>query len=91
EVEGSKEEVKEPTTEVEGSKESTQVVQEKAVGQKSVNENTANKKSANKKEENKKSLAATGGQTDTSTLLSGVVLVLSAVSMFVFRKRLFKK
>ncbi|WP_433773118.1 LPXTG cell wall anchor domain-containing protein, partial [Bacillus wiedmannii] len=43
------------------------------------------------KEENKNSLAATGGQVNTSTLLSGLALVLSALSMFVFRKKLFKK
>ncbi|MGW5954546.1 leucine-rich repeat domain-containing protein [Bacillus mycoides] len=106
EVEGSKEEVKEPTKEVEGSKEevkesttglvqeskeNNQVVPEKVVGNESVKENTSNKLSDNKQEENKKSLAATGSQANTFTVLSGLALVLSALSMFVFRKRLFKK
>ncbi|PGT02723.1 hypothetical protein COD09_11315 [Bacillus cereus] len=106
EVEGLKEEVKEPTKEVEGSKEevkesttglvqepkgNNQVVPEKVVGNGSVKENTSSKLNDNKQEENKKSLAATGGQANTSTLLSGLALVLSALSMFVFRKRLFKK
>ncbi|PER36026.1 internalin [Bacillus cereus] len=113
EVEGSKEEVKEPTTEVEGAKEkevargieklkeeinqstvvqeqnvNNQVVTEKVVENQSMKEN---KPVVNKQEESKKSLGATGGQANTSTLLSGVALVLSALSMFVFRKRLFKK
>ncbi|PES67539.1 internalin [Bacillus cereus] len=113
EAEGSKEEVKELTTEVEGAKEkevareieklkeeinqstvvqeqnvNNQVVTEKVVENQSMKEN---KPVVNKQEESKKSLGATGGQANTSTLLSGVALVLSALSMFVFRKRLFKK
>ncbi len=102
EVEGPKEEVKESAKEVEGIKESVtglnqepkednQVVLVKIVGQESAKEKDSNKQHANKQEENKKSLAATGGQVNTSTLLSGLALVLSALSMFVFRKRLFKK
>ncbi|KAA0759670.1 LPXTG cell wall anchor domain-containing protein [Bacillus sp. AR2-1] len=100
-VEGSKEEEKEPTKEVEESKEeinqsapvqeqnvNNQVVKEKVVENQSMKEN---KPVVNKEEESKKSLGATGGQANTSTLLSGVALVLSALSMFVFRKRLFKK
>ncbi|MGH0426157.1 leucine-rich repeat domain-containing protein [Bacillus pretiosus] len=101
EVEESKEEEKEPTKEVEESKEeinqsapvqeqsvNNQVVKEKVVENQSMKEN---KPVVNKEEESKKSLGATGGQANTSTLLSGVALVLSALSMFVFRKRLFKK
>ncbi|SCL84048.1 leucine-rich repeat domain-containing protein [Bacillus wiedmannii] len=100
-VEGSKEEEKEPTKEVEESKEeinqsapvqeqnvNNQVVKEKVVENQSMKEN---KPVVNKEEESKKSLGATGGQANTSTLLLGVALVLSALSMFVFRKRLFKK
>ncbi|PHD58195.1 leucine-rich repeat domain-containing protein [Bacillus wiedmannii] len=96
-----KEEEKEPTKEVEESKEeinqsapvqeqsvNNQVVKEKIVENQSMKEN---KPVVNKEEESKKSLGATGGQANTSTLLSGVALVLSALSMFVFRKRLFKK
>ncbi len=64
-----------------------QVVKEKVVENQSMKEN----KPVVNKEESKKSLGATGGQANTSTLLSGVALVLSALSMFVFRKRLFKK
>ncbi|PGO22510.1 internalin, partial [Bacillus cereus] len=114
--EGSKEEVKEPTTEVEEAKEQTKEVEGtkkevkesaigldqepkgdnqvgpvKVVGQESAKEKDSNKQHANKQEEDQKSLAATGGQANTSTLFSGLALVLSALSMFVFRKRLFKK
>ncbi|KMQ05054.1 internalin [Bacillus cereus] len=105
EVEEEKEEVKEPTTGVEGSKAKVKetgkeiegskdvvnqsaVVQEQNVNNQVVKEN---KPAVNKQEESKKSLGATGGQENTSTLLSGIALVLSAMSMFVFRKRLFKK
>ncbi|PGB03442.1 NEAT domain-containing protein [Bacillus toyonensis] len=106
EVEETKEEVKEPTKEVEGTKEEVkesttgldqepkgdnQVGPVKVVGQESTKEKDSNKQHANKQEENQKSLAATGGQANTSSLLSGLALVLSALSMFVFRKRLFKK
>ncbi|HDR3887268.1 TPA: leucine-rich repeat domain-containing protein [Bacillus cereus] len=106
EVGETKEEVKEPTKEVEGTKEevkeaTTRLDQEpkgdnqvgpmKVVGQESTKEKDSNKQHANKQEENQKSLAATGGQANTSSLLSGLALVLSALSMFVFRKRLFKK
>ncbi|PEQ52557.1 internalin [Bacillus cereus] len=99
-AEGSKE-VKEPTKEIEGSKDAlnqsvavqdqsvnNQVVKEKVVENQNVKEN---KQAVSKQEESKKSLGATGGQANTSTLLSGLALVLSALSMFVFRKRLFKK
>ncbi|WP_234931950.1 leucine-rich repeat protein [Bacillus thuringiensis] len=99
-VEGSKAEVKELGKEIEGSKDvvnpstvvqeqnvNNQVVKEKVVENQSMKEN----KPVVNKEESKKSLGATGGQANTSTLLSGVALVLSALSMFVFRKRLFKK
>ena len=106
EVEEIKEEVKEPAKEVAGTKEevkesATGLVEEpkgnnqvgpvKVVGQESAKEKDSNKRHANKQEENQKSLAATGGQANTPTLLSGLALVLSALSMFVFRKRLFKK
>ena len=90
-VEGSKAEVKETGKEIEGSKDAVNqsaVVQEQNVNNQVVKEN---KLAVNKQEESKKSLGATGGQENTSTLLSGIALVLSALSMFVFRKRLFKK
>ena len=105
EVEEVKEEVDEPTTgveeakaeikgtgkEIEGSKDAVNqstVVQEQNVNNQVVKEN---KPVVNKQGESKKSLGATGGQENTSILLSGIALVLSALSMFVFRKRLFKK
>ncbi|WJE20844.1 leucine-rich repeat domain-containing protein [Bacillus cereus] len=106
EVEGIKEEVKEPAKEVGETKEevkeaTTRLDQEpkgdnqvgsvKVVGQESTKEKDSNKQHAKKQEENQKSLAATGGQANTSSLLSGLALVFSALSMFVFRKRLFKK
>ncbi|WP_212982386.1 hypothetical protein, partial [Bacillus paramobilis] len=107
EVEGLKEEVEEPTTGVEGSKEvkkpvkeiqgskdavnqsvavqeqsaNNQVVKEKVVENQNVKEN---KPAVNKQEESKKSLGATGGQENTSTLLSGIALVLSALSMLLY-------
>ncbi len=90
-VEGSKAEVKETGKKIEGSKDAVNqsaVVQEQNVNNQVVKEN---KPAVNKQEESKKSLGATGGQENTSTLLSGIALVLSALSMFVFRKRLFKK
>ncbi|HHK5598524.1 internalin [Bacillus anthracis] len=90
-VEGSKAKVKETGKEIEGSKDAVNqsaVVQEQNVNNQVVKEN---KPAVNKQEESKKSLGATGGQENTSTLLSGIALVLSAMSMFVFRKRLFKK
>ncbi|PGL84318.1 NEAT domain-containing protein [Bacillus thuringiensis] len=90
-VEGSKAEVKETGKEIEGSKDAVNqsaVVQEQNANNQVVKEN---KPAVNKQEESKKSLGATGGQENTSTLLSGIALVLSALSMFVFRKRLFKK
>ncbi|QWG72777.1 internalin [Bacillus mycoides] len=106
EVAGTKEEVKEPAKEVAGTKEqvkesatgldqepkgNNQVGPVKVVGQESAKEKDSNKQHANKQEENQKSLAVTGGQANTPTLLSGLAFVLSALSMFVFRKRLFKK
>ncbi|MED1162286.1 LPXTG cell wall anchor domain-containing protein, partial [Bacillus paranthracis] len=100
-VEGPKEESKEPTPGIEGSKDAVNqsaVVQEQNVNNQVVKEKVVenqkmkeSKPAVNKQEESKKSLGATGGQENTSTLLSGVALVLSALSMFVFRKRLFKK
>ncbi|MDA2424246.1 LPXTG cell wall anchor domain-containing protein, partial [Bacillus cereus] len=90
-VEESKAEGKETGKEIEGSKEAvnpSEVVQEQNMNHQVVKEN---KPVANKQEESKKSLGATGGQANISKLLSGVALVLSALSMFVFRKRLFKK
>ncbi|MGG3595647.1 NEAT domain-containing protein [Bacillus anthracis] len=104
EVEETKEEVKEPVKEVEEAKEPKKEVKESATGldqepkgNNQVVENegrkadTLNKQYTNKPEERKKSLLSTGGEASTSTLLSGITLVLSALSMFVFRKRLFKK
>ncbi|MEC0019523.1 NEAT domain-containing protein [Bacillus anthracis] len=104
EVEETKEEVKEPVKEVEEAKEPKKEVKESATGldqepkgNNQVVENegrkadTLNKQYTNKPEERKKSLPSTGGEASTSTLLSGITLVLSALSMFVFRKRLFKK
>ncbi|OPA08883.1 internalin [Bacillus cereus] len=104
EVEGTKEEVKEPVKEVEEAKEPKKEVRESATGldqepkgNNQVVENegrkadTLNKQHTNKPEEGKKFLPSTGGEASTSTLLSGITLVLSALSMFVFRKRLFKK
>ncbi|QWG26610.1 LPXTG cell wall anchor domain-containing protein [Bacillus mycoides] len=92
EVEGTKEEVKEATTRLDQEpKGDNQVGSVKVVEQESTKEKDSNKQHAKKQEENQKSLAATGGQANTSSLLSGLALVLSALSMFVFRKRLFKK
>ncbi|HDR8160858.1 TPA: leucine-rich repeat domain-containing protein [Bacillus cereus] len=104
EVEGTKEEEKEPTKEVEEAKEPKKEGKESATGldqepkgNNQVVENegrkadTLNKQHTNKPEEGKKFLPSTGGEASTSTLLSGITLVLSALSMFVFRKRLFKK
>ncbi len=90
-VEGAKAEIKGTGKEIEGSKDAVNqstVVQEQNVNNEVVKEN---KPVVNKQEESKKSLGATGGQENTSILLSGIALVLSALSMFVFRKRLFKK
>ncbi len=86
EIEKSKEEINQATV-VQEQNVNNQVVTEKVVENQSMKEN---KPVVNKQEESKKSLGATGGQANTSTLLSGVALVLSALSMFVFRKRLFK-
>ncbi|MGE7891116.1 leucine-rich repeat domain-containing protein [Bacillus cereus] len=101
EVEEAKEEVKEPTKEAEEAKEevkeSATGLDQEPKGNNQVVENegrkadTLNKQHANKPEKGKKSLPSTGGEASTSTLLSGITLVLSALSMFVFRKRLFKK
>ncbi|QWH40670.1 leucine-rich repeat domain-containing protein [Bacillus mycoides] len=92
EVGETKEEVKEATTRLDQEpKGDNQVGSVKVVGQESTKEKDSNKQHAKKQEENQKSLAATGGQANTSSLLSGLALVLSALSMFVFRKRLFKK
>ncbi|MEK4407581.1 leucine-rich repeat domain-containing protein [Bacillus sp. FSL L8-0642] len=97
EVEEAKEEVKEPTKKVEEVKESATGLDQEPKGNNQVVEkegrkaDTLNKQHANKFEEDKKSLPSTGGEASTSTLLSGITLVLSALSMFVFRKRLFKK
>ncbi|HHQ8912360.1 TPA: leucine-rich repeat domain-containing protein [Bacillus cereus] len=104
EVEESKEKVKEPTTGVEGSKKEKEPVKEIEGSKDAVNQSVAvqeqsvnnqvvkeNKPAINKQEESKKSLGATGGQGNNVSLFGGVALVLSALSMFVFRKRLFKK
>ncbi|PGZ48229.1 internalin [Bacillus anthracis] len=70
-------------------------VQEHAQAQEVVNqlakENVSNKQVNSKKEESKKTLAATGGQENNVSLFGGLAFVLSALSMFVFRKKLFKK
>ena len=87
EIEKLKEEINQSTV-VQEQNVNNQVVTEKVVENQSMKENEP---VVNKQEESKKSLGATGGQANTSTLLSGVALVLSALSMFVFRKRLFKK
>ncbi|MEH7060216.1 leucine-rich repeat domain-containing protein [Bacillus wiedmannii] len=92
-----KEEVKEPTKEVEEVKESATGLDQEPKENNQVVEkegrkaDTLNKQHTNKSEEGKKSLPSTGGEASTSTLLSGITLVLSTLSMFVFRKRLFKK
>ncbi|UOB93298.1 leucine-rich repeat domain-containing protein [Bacillus wiedmannii] len=97
EVEETKEEVKEPTKEVEEVKESATGLDQEPKENNQVVEkegrkaDTLNKQHTNKSEEGKKSLPSTGGEASTSTLLSGITLVLSTLSMFVFRKRLFKK
>ncbi|OJD60273.1 NEAT domain-containing protein [Bacillus sp. NH11B] len=97
EVEETKEEVKEPVKEVEGVKKSATGLDQEPKGNNQVVANegrkadTLNKQHTNKPEEGKKSLPSTGGEASTSTLFSGITLVLSALSMFVFRKRLFKK
>ena len=70
EIEGSKDTVNQSTV-----NQST-VVQEQNVNNQVVKEN---KPVVNKQEESKKSLGATGGQENTSTLLSGIALVLSAL------------
>lgn len=54
-------------------------------------EDVSDKQVSKKKEESKKSLAATGGQESNVSLFGGLALVLSALSMFVFRKNIFKK
>ncbi|TCJ79622.1 UNVERIFIED_ORG: LPXTG-motif cell wall-anchored protein [Bacillus cereus] len=100
-VEGSKVEVKEPAKEVEGSKDAVNqsaVVQEQNVNNQVVKEKVVenqkmkeSKPAVNKQEESKKSLGATGGQENNVSLFGGLALVLSALSMFVFRKKLFKK
>ncbi|PGU29102.1 internalin [Bacillus cereus] len=97
EVEETKEEVKKPTKEVEEVKESATGLDQEPKENNQVVEkegrkaDTLNKQHTNKSEEGKKSLPSTGGEASTSTLLSGITLVLSTLSMFVFRKRLFKK
>ncbi|MGI8238389.1 LPXTG cell wall anchor domain-containing protein, partial [Bacillus wiedmannii] len=97
EVEETKEEVKEPVKEVEEVKESATGLDQEPKENNQVVEkegrkaDTLNKQHTNKSEEGKKSLPSTGGEASTSTLLSGITLVLSTLSMFVFRKRLFKK
>ncbi|MGR5940818.1 LPXTG cell wall anchor domain-containing protein [Bacillus pacificus] len=54
-------------------------------------ENVSDKQGSKKKEESEKSLAATGGQENNVSLFGGLALVLSALSMFVFRRNIFKK
>ncbi|WP_270606150.1 leucine-rich repeat domain-containing protein [Bacillus mobilis] len=100
EVEKPKEESSEPVTE--GSNElgtatvqKNEAVQVPAQAQEVVKqaakENVSDKQVNKKKEESKKSLAATGGKENNVSLFGGLALVLSALSMFVFRKKLFKK
>ncbi|RWQ70153.1 leucine-rich repeat domain-containing protein [Bacillus cereus] len=94
EVAEAKEEVKEPKKEV---RESATGLDQEPKGNNQVVENegrkadTLNKQHTNKPEGARGFLPSTGGEASTSTLLSGITLVLSALSMFVFRKRLFKK
>ncbi|MBS9804919.1 leucine-rich repeat domain-containing protein [Bacillus toyonensis] len=96
EIEEAKEAVKEPMKEVEEVKESATGLDQEPKENNQVVENegrkanTLNKQHANKPEEGKKSLPSTGGEASTLTLLSGITFVLSALSMFVFRKRLFR-
>ncbi|HHB1437968.1 TPA: LPXTG cell wall anchor domain-containing protein, partial [Bacillus mobilis] len=100
EVEKPKEESSEPVTE--GSNElgtatvqKNEAVQVPAQAQEVVKqaakENVSDKQVNKKKEESEKSLAATGGKENNVSLFGGLALVLSALSMFVFRKKLFKK
>ncbi|MDA1600164.1 NEAT domain-containing protein [Bacillus cereus] len=66
-------------------------VQAKKVVDQAAKENVSGKQVSKKKEESKKSLAATGGQENNISLFGGLALVLSALSMFVFRRNIFKK
>ncbi|MGH0595737.1 NEAT domain-containing protein [Bacillus pretiosus] len=87
EIEKSKEEINQSAP-VQEQNVNNQVVKEKAVENQNVKEN---KPFVNKQDESKKALGATGGQENNVSLFGGLALVLSALSMFVFRKRLFKK
>ncbi|MES5942102.1 MULTISPECIES: leucine-rich repeat domain-containing protein [unclassified Bacillus cereus group] len=58
--------------------------------QEEAKEDVSDKEVNSKKEESKKTLAATGGQENNVSLFGGLVLVLSALSMFVFRKKYLK-
>ncbi|MBE7105076.1 LPXTG cell wall anchor domain-containing protein [Bacillus cereus] len=101
EVEELKEEIKESTKEdkevekvtksVEEIKTENQAIKEASIGNQRIKENTVKSQIENKEDGNKQSLAATGGQTNTAYILSGLAFVLSSLSMFVFRKKLFKK
>ena len=66
-------------------------VQAKKVVDQAAKENVSGKQVSKKKEESKKSLVATGGQENNISLFGGLALVLSALSMFVFRRNIFKK
>ncbi|MGG5795261.1 leucine-rich repeat domain-containing protein [Bacillus nitratireducens] len=85
EVEETKEEVKKPTKEVEEVKESATGLDQEPKENNQVVEkegrkaDTLNKQHTNKSEEGKKSLPSTGGEASTSTLLSGITLVLSTL------------
>ncbi|WP_439020676.1 leucine-rich repeat domain-containing protein [Bacillus thuringiensis] len=68
-----------------------EAIQAPKQAQQAAKENVSDKQVNNKKEESKKSLAATGGQESNVSLFGGLALVLSALSMFVFRKSIFKK
>ncbi|MGH1297471.1 NEAT domain-containing protein [Bacillus pretiosus] len=87
EIEKSKEEINQSAP-VQEQNVNNQVVKEKAVENQNVKEN---KPVVNKQDESKKALGATGGQENNVSLFGGLALVLSALSMFVFRKRLFKR
>lgn len=104
EIEKPKEEVSELVTEdesinkPEGSNElgtatvqKNEAVQAQEIVKQAAKENVSDKQGSKKKEESEKSLAATGGQENNVSLFGGLALVLSALSMFVFRRNIFKK
>ncbi|MCH4570309.1 leucine-rich repeat domain-containing protein [Bacillus sp. ES1-5] len=68
-----------------------EAVQAQEIVKQAAKENVSDKQVSRKKEESEKSLAATGGQENNVSLFGGLALVLSALSMFVFRRNIFKK